>query len=106
MKRSGTKNPKSPSYIEQTTTWVAGEIARARAKHSQLHVNGPGHRELPLRLHRRAVLEQLTLEKLSVGDFLQQQETTRPTLAQDLVIPGAITIVAAHHVGREEALPH
>ena len=32
---------------------------------------------------------------MPVGDFLSQQDPTRPALAQDLVVPGAITIIAA-----------
>jgi hypothetical protein len=32
---------------------------------------------------------------IPVGDFLSQQDPTRPVLAQDLVVPGAITIIAA-----------
>src|SRR5262245_11077094 len=32
---------------------------------------------------------------MPVGDFLSQQDPTRPALAQDLLVPGAITIIAA-----------
>ena len=91
------KNLKSPYYIEQTKAWVAGEIARARGKHSQLHVSGqatpPG--ASAVQAPGQPWGSSPWAKAIPVGDFLAQPDPTCPALAQDLVVPGAITMLAA-----------
>ena len=83
------KNARNLRYWDQTKTWVAKEIARAKAKPPpQLNSSGQAPQSTP---QGHSPWE----KALPVGDFLRQQETTRPALAKDLVVPGAITVIAA-----------
>src|SRR5947209_3493389 len=90
------KNPKSPYYVEQTKAWVAGEIARARGKHSQLHVSGqatPPAASAPGQ--QGNVTTDVWDNAITAQEFLQQSDTDLPATVKDLVVPGCITIVAA-----------
>jgi hypothetical protein len=87
------KNAKNPRYWDQTKTWMAKEIARAKAKQLlQCSVNGPAPQpSAPTPASPAGAWE----KAIPVGDFLQQQDVTHTALATDLIVPGAITIVAA-----------
>jgi hypothetical protein len=91
------KNLKNPYYIEQTKAWGAGEIARARAKHSQLHISGQATPPdaFAVQAQGQPWGSSPWAKAIPVGDFLAQPDPTRPALAQDLVVPGAITLLAA-----------
>jgi hypothetical protein len=91
------KNPKSPYYVEQTTTWVADEIARARAKHAQLLVSGQGTPPAGSAAQSQGGSVPSTVwgNAITAQEFLQQVDADLPADVKDLVVPGCITAVSA-----------
>ena len=90
------KNPKSPYYVEQTKAWVAGEIARARAKHAQLHVSSQARPQAASAPGQGGtVTTTVWAHAVTAQEFLQQVDTDPPAAVKDLVVPGCITVVSA-----------